>query len=121
MKDIDRLVKSFEDLETEKQDLLDKLEIIRESEDKVKDKLDSKARKLYGEGWEPIESDSYKISRVLQGSVYQIVGEVDGEFTKQTISLETKKVTDFIKSQGRLPKGVKVNIDRTYRITISLK
>lgn len=101
--------------------LAEKLEIMQFLDANLKEAVNNRATQLYGKDWEPIEGDKYRVLRVLQGSVYVLSGHVDSRFTKQTISVDSPKTTEYLKKNGRLPDGIEPNKHRTERITITLK
>lgn len=101
-------------------DLLDQIISIEED---AKGLIKSRAQALYGDGWQAIKGRGYKISRSSTGAVFSI--QPDKKPPKDFLiikeSLDSKKVEQFIKETGKLPKGIEYNASRgtSLRITVS--
>lgn len=105
----------------EKEHLSALLSHVEAAETALKEAVDKRAVELYGDDWEPLESDNYKLLRVSSGAVYVITGEADSRFTKQTVSVDTAKTTKYLTQHGSLPTGIEPNRARGERIVINLK
>lgn len=101
-------------------DLLDQIISIEED---AKGLIKSKALALYGNGWQAIKGKGYKISRSQTGAVFSVLPDVKPpkDFLVVKESLDSKKVEQFIKETGKLPKGIEYNPSRgsSLRITVA--
>jgi hypothetical protein len=99
-------------------DILDQTASI---EGQVKGLINSKATALYGNEWEAIKGDNYKITRSGTGAVFKIIGKVQNKFKVVKESLDTEAVTDYIRKSGKLPTGVDYNPTRGSSIRITVQ
>lgn len=99
-------------------DILDQADSI---EAQVKGFIDSKAKALYGNDWEAIKGDDYKITRSGTGAVFGIIGKVQKKFKVIKETLDTKAVNDYIKETGKLPTGIDYNPTRGSSIRITVQ
>lgn len=92
-------------------------------EQQVKQAINDRAKATYGNQWDSIVSDGYKITRSFTGSVFNVgdPAKVGDEFLKVELKPETKKIEDYIKSKGSLPEGLDYNPDRGESIRITVK
>lgn len=101
-------------------DLKDALETIEAIERDIKQAISDKARALYGNDWKVISGTGYKIGRQLSGAVYEMNGEPDERFLVIKKSIDSKAVTEYVKGEGKLPKGITAATNRTESIRITL-
>ena len=101
-------------------DVLDTLESI---EADAKSEIDGRAKALYGNDWQAIAGNGYKITRSRTGTVYALNPDVKQAkkylIIKETIN--TKLVDAELEVNGKLPKGIEYNPARGTMIRISLK
>ena len=95
---------------------LDKVEV------DVKGAINARAKALYGETWQAVAGDGYKVGRQKTGAVYEFNPEAkpNKKFLKVVTSVNTDEVAIYVKENSKLPKGIEYNPSRgeTLRITI---
>lgn len=100
--------------------ILDQLTSI---ETEAKGLIKAKADALYGSEWTAIKGEGYKITRSATGSVFNILPDAKPpkEFLVIKEAVDSKKVEEFIKEKGKLPKGLEYNPSRgsSIRVTIN--
>lgn len=101
-------------------DVLDQLTSI---ETEAKGLIKNKADTLYGKEWTAIKGNGYKITKSATGSVFNILPDAKPpkEFVVIKETLDSKKVEEFIKEKGKLPKGIEYNPERgsSIRVTVN--
>lgn len=101
-------------------DILDQLISI---ETEAKGLIKVKADALYGKEWTAIKGKGYKIAKTPTGSIFNILPDAKPpkEFVVIKETLDSKKVEEFIKEKGKLPKGIEYNPSRgsSIRVTVS--
>lgn len=97
-------------------------DLVKSVEAEAKSAIKSKAKALYGDDWQAIEGDNFKITRSATGSVYSIVGKPGRKFVKVKESVDTDAVEEhMLAHDGQLPSGIEVNPSRGESIRISMK
>lgn len=106
-----------------KKQLQDALEALDKVETVAKGLINSKAKQLYGEDWQTIVGQGYKITRSKTGAVYTRNPDVPTpkKFIKIVESLDTKLIDLEFDKTGTLPKGVEINPTRGESIRITIK
>lgn len=96
---------------------LDKIEII------AKGLINSKAKQLYGNDWQTIAGNGYKITRSKTGSIYILnpMVKANKKFLEIKETINSKAVDAEIEKSGKLPKGIEVNPNRGESIRVALK
>lgn len=104
----------------------EQINLLQESFDKVykeiKQVINDKAKALYGPKWSAIQGKNYKITRSLTGSVYQIIDldKIPEDLLKVEMTVESKLVEDYIKSNSKLPEGLGYNPNRNESLRIKV-
>ncbi len=90
-------------------------------ETEAKGLINSKAKALYGDNWQVIKGDRFKITRSKTGDVYAINGTPSPKFVKIKKSPDSKDIDAYVEKTKKLPKGIEINDQRgeSIRITIS--
>ena len=106
-----------------KKELQDALETLEKIEVVAKGLINSKAKQLYGEDWQTIVGQGYKITRSKTGAVYTRNPDIPTpkKFIKIVESLDTKLIDAEFDKTGTLPKGVEINPTRGESIRITIK
>lgn len=107
----------FERIKKQAGDILDKVKSI---EEEVKGFIGSKGNALYGNEWEAIKGEHYKITKSPTGSVFAISGKVQKKFLVIKESVDTKEVNTYIKEKGKIPSGIDYNPSRGSSIRITI-
>lgn len=98
------------------------LEQIEGLENQAKNKINAKAKELYGNDWQAIAGDGYKIIRLSTGSLY--VRNPDEPIAKRFIEIKenliTKEIETEIEKTGKLPRGIELNPNRGESIRIKI-
>lgn len=96
------------------------LEAFEAVEREIKQVINDKAKSLYGTEWTAIKGHGYKLSRSYTGDVYIMSGTPPPQFVKIKRSLDTKLVNQYVKAEGKLPRGVDYSDVRGERIGIKV-
>lgn len=90
-------------------------------ETEAKGLINTKAKALYGNDWQAIKGEHFKISRSRTGDVYSLVGTAKKEFLKIKTSVDSKAVEAYALAKGKLPAGIELNDKRgeSIRVTIN--
>jgi hypothetical protein len=99
----------------------DSLEELESFESEVKGLINTKAKALYGESWQVIAGEHFKITRSKSGELYLINGKPNTKFTKVKISVDSKEVDNFVAEHGKLPAGIEINDKRGESLRITVK
>lgn len=121
LNDNPKLFKNLVEIEKIKNEAKDIVEQVEKIQTEAKGLIDSKAKALYGNSWEGIKGNGYKISRSPTGSVFDIIGTVQKKFKVVKESVDTKLVEKYIKEKGKLPAGLEYNKSRGHSIRITVK
>ena len=95
-------------------------DLIDKHEREVKAAINQKAKALYGPDWTAIAGQGYKITRSKTGSVYDITGKPPKDLVEVKTTVKTKLVDEYVKSKGKLPKGIELNPKRGESIRIKV-
>ncbi len=89
----------------------------------IKSAINGRAKALYGETWQAIAGDGYKIGRSKTGSVYDIIPDTkpNKKFLKVTTSVNTDEVDTYVKENSKLPTGIDYNLSRGESLRITIK
>lgn len=82
--------------------------------------INTKAKALYGDNWQVIKGERFKITRSKTGEMYLINGSPSSKFVKVKKSVDSKAVEEYMSDKGKLPKGVEVNDQRGEQIRITI-
>lgn len=107
-----------------KKAVLDTLEQVESLETEAKGLINAKAKALYGNDWQVIAGEHFKISRSPTGQLYELVSpdEVQPEFLKVKFAPNAKAIDDFREANdNKLPTGVAINEHRGETIKITVK
>lgn len=106
-----------------KAELEDALEALDKIEVVAKGLINSKAKELYGNDWQTIAGQGYKITRSKTGSIYQVspMERPNKKFLIIKESIDSKAVDAAIEKSGKLPKGIEINPNRGESIRVALK
>ncbi len=96
------------------------LDEITKIESAAKGAIKSHAQALYGDDWDAIKGHGYKVTRQPTGAVFTVTGKPKKEFIKTTVSVDTKKVEEFTKANGKLPAGIELNKNRGDSLRVSV-
>lgn len=123
LNDNEQIFAKLVELTTIKTEIQDILDIVEKAEREAKDAIKTKAKTLYGNDWQAIKGNGYKISRVPTGSVYTLNPDVKvkKEFLEIKESVNTKAVELELEKTGKLPKGIEINPKRGESIRITVK
>lgn len=89
-------------------------------EAEAKGLINSKAKSLYGDNWQVIQGENFKITRSKTGDVYLINGSPNSKFIKIKKSVDSKAVDDYVVEKGSLPTGIEVNDQRGESIQVKI-
>ncbi len=89
-------------------------------ESAAKGAIKSRAETLYGDAWDAIKGHGYKIGRQATGAVFAITGKPKKDFVKTTVSVETKKVEEYVKANSKLPAGIEFNKNRGSSLRVAV-
>ncbi len=108
------------EFESAKKKINEALDLIKSIEADAKGLILSKANALYTDKWEAIKGKNYKITKSSTGSVFNVTDEADEEFVVLKKTANTKVINQYIKDNGKLPKGLTYNESRgvSLRITV---
>lgn len=120
LNDNEELFNKLVDFARTKKILKDAQEQIESVEADVKGLIKAKANALYGNEWEALKGDNYKITKSPTGAVFAINGKVKKQFLVVKESVDTKLVNKFIKEEGKLPAGIDYNPERGSSIRITV-
>lgn len=101
--------------------LKDALEAVDSVETDVKGLINSKAKALYGNDWQTIAGEHFKITRSKTGDLYLVNGTPNARFTKVKVSVDSKAVEEFVAKNDKLPKGIELNDQRGESLRITIK
>jgi len=98
----------------------DTLEQVEMYERDVKGLINAKAKAVYGNDWQAIKGEKFKITRSKTGSMYLVNGKPNAKFIVTKVTVDSKAVDEFIEENERLPKGIELNDQRgeSLRITV---
>lgn len=120
LEDID-LYNKFSKIVELKSQLYNTLDDLDSLENKIKTEIDKRAKATIGKDWKFIKGNKFSITKSYTGSIYEINGEPDKEFTVTRITLDAGKVKEYREQhEGKLPKGVIFNPNRNSSIRIKL-
>lgn len=96
---------------------LDKIEVI------AKGLINSKAKQLYGNDWQTIAGNGYKITRFKTGSIYILnpMVKANKKFLEIKETINSKAVDAEIEKNGKLPNGIDINPNRGESLRITIK
>lgn len=96
-------------------------DLLKSVETEAKGLINAKAKSLYGDNWQVIKGEKFKISRSKTGELYLINGTPNPKFVKVKKSVVADLVDEYVTENSKLPKGIEVNDKRgeSIRITIS--
>lgn len=97
------------------------LDQITSIETEAKGLINSKAKALYGNEWQAISGEKFKITRSRTGDVYSIVGNAPPRFVKIKKSVDSKAVDNYVAEKGKLPTGIEINDQRGESIRVTIK
>lgn len=95
-----------------KKQLEDALDKIASIEAAAKGIIKARAEALYGAEWDAIKGHGYKVSRQPTGAVFEVTGKPKKEFVITKVSVDSKKVVDYVKANGKMPAGIELNKNR---------
>lgn len=106
-----------------KNEIKDLLETVEKYESAAKSIINARAKQLYGEDWQAIAGDGFKISRSFTGAVYTLNPDykTPKKFLKVVTSIDTKAVDAYRDEKEKLPVGVELNPTRGESIRITIK
>lgn len=90
-------------------------------ETEAKGLINSKAKALYGNEWQAISGEKFKITRSRTGEVYTITGQAPPRFVKVKKTVDSKAVDNYVAEKGKLPTGIEINDQRGESIRVTLK
>ena len=99
----------------------DSLEEIESFETEAKGLINNKAKALYGDDWQVIAGEHFKITKSKTGEMYTINGDPNKKFVKTKKSVDSKEVDNFIAENSKLPAGIEINDKRGESLRITLK
>lgn len=97
------------------------LDQITSIEIEAKGLINSKAKALYGNEWQAISGEHFKITRSRTGDVYTITGQAPPRFVKIKKSVDSKAVDNYVAEKGKLPTGIEINDQRGESIRVTIK
>lgn len=120
LNDNQQLFEKLIEFESAKKKINDALDLIKSIETDAKGLIISKANTLYTDKWEAIKGKNYKITKSSTGSVFNVTDEAPDEFVVIKRTANTKVINQYIKDNGKLPKGLEYNESRgvSLRITV---
>jgi hypothetical protein len=104
-----------------KSELKDLLETVEKIETESKGLINSRAKALYGNDWQVIAGEHFKVTRSKTGEIYTINGEPNKKFIKVKKSVDSKAVEDFVADNDKLPAGIEINDKRGESLRITVK
>ena len=106
-----------------KSEIKDLLEKIEKVERDTKGLINNKAKALYGNDWQTIAGEHYKITRYNQGPVYSRIegSKIAKKFIKIVESLNTEAIDEELEKTSKLPTGLDFNDSRTEVIKVTLR
>lgn len=106
-----------------KNDLKNLLEIVEKHESAAKMLINARAKQLYGNDWQAIAGEGYKITRSFTGAVYTLNPDIPAskKFLEIKTTVNTKAVDAYRDEKEALPKGVELNPSRGESLRITLK
>ena len=90
-------------------------------ETEAKGLINTKAKALYGNEWQAISGEKFKITRSRTGEVYTIVGNAPPRFIKIKKTVDSKAVDNYVAEKGKLPTGIEINDQRGESIRVTIK
>lgn len=121
LEDNAELFNKLAEFATVKAKIKDAVEAIDKVETDIKGIINSKAKQLYGNDWQAIAGQGYKISRSFTGAKYEQVGAAPEQFIIIKQSVDSKAVDNYVKANSALPEGIAVNQSRGESIRITVK
>lgn len=108
-------------IQSVKDELKDIQEAVEDVERQVKQAINDRAKALYGDNWQAIKGEGFKISRSMTGAVYSVTDKADDKFIQLSVRPDTKAIDSYIETKGELPGGVDFNPKRneSLRITVA--
>lgn len=96
---------------------------LKSIEAEAKGLINNKAKALYGDNWQVIKGEHFKIMRSYTGDLYLINGTPSPKFVKVRKSVDSKVVDAYVAEHAKLPKGIELNDQRgeSIRITVDEK
>jgi hypothetical protein len=96
-------------------------DLLKSIETEAKGLINTKAKALYGNEWQAIKGERFKITRSRTGDVYAITGAPQKKFLKVKTSVDSKLVDAYVTTKGKLPAGIEINDQRgeSIRVTIN--
>ena len=80
--------------------------------------LNNKAKSLYGDNWQVVKGERFKITRSKTGDMYLLTDSASPKFVKVKKSVDSKAVDAYVTEKGKLPKGIEVNDQRGESVRI---
>ena len=102
----------------------DVLEVVEDYETQAKGIINAKAKALYGNDWQVIKGEHFKVSRQFAGAIYEIINEdiVEPDMVKVKITPNAKTIETYRETNdNKLPEGVALNEHRSESIRITVK
>jgi len=99
----------------------DVLEEVEAVEQDVKGLVNTKAKALYGNDWQVISGDHFKITRSKTGDLYLINGTPAPQFIKVKKSVDSRAIEEYVAKNDKLPKGIEINDQRGESLRITFK
>jgi len=109
------------EFESAKKKINEALDLIKSIEADAKGLILSKANALYTDKWEVIAGSHYKITKSPTNNVFNVTDEADNEYIVVKKTANTKVINQYIKDNGKLPKGIDYNMERGTSIRINVK
>ncbi len=109
------------EFESAKKKINNAFDLIKSIEADVKGLILSKANALYTDKWEVIAGSHYKITKSPTNNVFNVTDEADNEYIVVKKTANTKVINQYIKDNGKLPKGIDYNMERGTSIRINVK
>lgn len=96
-------------------------DLLKSLETEAKGLINTKAKALYGNEWQAIKGERFKITRSRTGDIYAIAGKAPKKFLKVKTSVDSKLVDAYVEMNGKLPTGIELNDQRgeSIRVTIN--
>lgn len=121
IKDGEEYFEQLTEIQRVKKQLGEVEDLLKSVETEAKGLINAKAKSLYGDNWQVIKGEKFKISRSKTGELYLINGTPNPKFVKVKKSVVADLVDEYVTENSKLPKGIEVNDKRgeSIRITIS--
>src|SRR3990167_6283768 len=112
IKDNESFFSQLSEVARVKKELNDLLDRIMTAESEAKNMINAKAKALYGDNWQVIKGEKFKITRSKTGDMYLISGTPGLEFVKTKVSADSKAIDAFVEQNEKLPDGIELNDKR---------